>query len=533
MMMLKAPPRAMRWRRALGLAVMTLTYLLLPACRENPSCDTGARDTLCPVDAGTRDGGLGHTLQHGTLSHRTTPRESPGGLKLRVAGNRTYVLEIQRDPAYRESRRLVAYAAPDRVLWQVVAQPRELFTDFTVHPSGEVSLGVERTGDARNTYDIVRLTVDGRVRSRQPLPPAATLPVTDLGGVLPNPPFLMKAEQAGAYIEKWLPWLRLEARGEDLVVAFLSFVARPDGGSSISELASGVMALQWSEESYTEQWTRIVDGTHSLLQVAWQYDEFHWRDAATQLLLDVRPDGRVTVGRTLSLSRCFAVSQTFQEVGRTSCRIISSYNSSHRYQPFAFTAFSPMGAREGTHVLAPQPMEEFVIFDMAVRGDEVGVVGTAVVLQEDGGTALYPSMPDAEIIMQPYDGYVAVLDRRTGTPRQQTLVDEGRGEYFAALRWTEDGLLAAGATDWDRWSGGMSISRGALPLLALVPEDGGSVQTRHLGFDDRQRHFHLLSVDTDGSAIMSSGLSEAPMTHTGDTAGTEVMTFGGLTVEVR
>lgn len=505
------------WCSSWSIVLMALGLGLISACRS---------DSPASVD----DGGLARTFEQGTLSHQLTPRVGYGGLKLRMVGERTYALEITRDAAYKESRRLVAYAAPDRVLWQLDEQPGELFTDFTVHPSGELSLGIERTGEERDTYDLMRLTPAGEVLVRQQLPQPVTLPAGDLGSNLPESPFLMKAEPAGSYLDKWLPWLRLEARGEELAVAFLSYVATTSGSEG---LASGVMVLQWSGERYVEQWARIVDGLHPLMHVAWQYDEFHWRDAAAQPLLAIDPEGRVIVGRALSRGRCMAVSQTFQEISDVECRVISLRNSGHRYQPHAFTSFSPEGVREGTHVFAPETMEEFVVFDMAVRGDEVAIAGTAIRFQPDGTVAYYPASPGGESIMHPYDGYVAVLDRRTGALRYEVFVDEGRGEYFAALRWTEEGLLAAGATDWDRWNGGMSISRGAFPLLAWVSDDGGTAKTRSIRFDNKERHFHLLSVDVQGNAIMASGLSDAPMTHSGDTAGMEQMTFGGLLVNLQ
>lgn len=473
--------------------------------------------------------GLSSAFEHGTLAPQLRPRGGYGVLKLRLAAGRTYALEIMRDASYKESRRLVVSTEADQELWQLTEQPQELFTDFTVHPSGEISLGIERTGDTRDTYDIVRLSAKGEVLERQQLPQPTTMPAADLGSLQPSP-FLMKSEPPGSYLDKWLPWVRLEARGEDLAVAFLSYAVAQNNARG---LASGVMMLQWSGTRYAEQWARIVDGLHMLMQVAWQYDEFHWRDAAAQPLLAVEPDGRVIVGRTLSQGRCLATSQTFQEFTQNACRAMSMRNSSHRYQPFAFTSFSREGVREGTHAFAPETMDEFVVFDMAVQGEEVAIAGTAVRIQQDGTVAYYPAEAGADPIMQPYDGYVAVLDRGTGALQQETFVDAGRAEYFAALRWTGEGLLAAGASDWDRWNGGMSLSRGALPLLALVSDQGKTVSTRRMESDQRDRHFHLLSVDVQGSTVMAAGIADAPMTHSGDTAGLEQMTFGGLSLRLQ
>lgn len=135
--------------------------------------------------------------------------------------------------------------------------------------------------------------------------------------------------------------------------------------------------------------------------------------------------------------------------------------------------------------------------------------------------------------MTPYDGYLAVVDLDTGAPRFERMVDAGRGDYFAALRVTPEGLLAAGAADWDRWYGGMSISRGADPLLAFAPRDSEQVLVRRLEVEDAARHYHLLGVDAHGGEVVGAGLSEAPMTHTGDYQHPETLTFGGLTVDLR
>ncbi|MET0405872.1 MAG: hypothetical protein ABW123_25870 [Cystobacter sp.] len=45
----------------------------------------------------------------------------------------------------------------------------------------------------------------------------------------------------------------------------------------------------------------------------------------------------------------------------------------------------------------------------------------------------------------------------------------------------------------------MSLSRVAESLLALVPEDGGTVLTRRLSTDRADRPFHLLGVEARGA----------------------------------
>ncbi|MCP3137804.1 hypothetical protein [Pyxidicoccus xibeiensis] len=520
--------RARGWVRAVThLHLGALLCVLLSACHEAPkhSCEAGCE--VPPVS-------LDHTFDRGTLSHGTTSRPGWGGLKTRLSGGRVYVLETSRDSAGGTTRRLVAYSPEARELWAREAQPREHFSDFTVHPSGELTLGVERIDAERGGYDLVRLSAEGQVLARQPLPEAATLPPGDLGADLPAQPFRMKSRYVHALADGWL---RTEARGEGLVVAFLSRVDEPDEAPDRPSpyLVSGVMALGWSGTDYSEQWTRLVDGRHRVEPAAWAYDEFRWREAPLRTLLAVDGDGGVVVGRTWNTLRCLASSETFQDVTRLDCLTGEDVASpmDTEYQPFAFTAFSALGEREGTHPFVPASVAEFVVFDMAVKNGEVALAGTAVRQDARGVIHYYPPFPGADSRMAPYDGYVAVLGRRTGALRFERYVAGERADHLSALRWTSEGLLVAGATGWDRWGGGMSISRGAGPLLALVSEDGARVRVQRVPLDGGERHFHLLGVDVEGSHVVAVGLAEAPMTHSGDGDHRENMTFGGLTLKLR
>ncbi|NOK16200.1 hypothetical protein [Corallococcus carmarthensis] len=476
--------------------------------------------------------GLTRAFEKGTPESQVQPRAGFGGLKVRRASGRTFVLETTRDAEGRDTRRLTVSAQDGTRLWRFDASAGEHLSDFTVHPSGETTLGVERTGAAAETFDLVRLSTEGQVLSRQPLPAPATVPDSDLGGTLPSPAFRMKSPWVHALTDGWL---RTEARGEDVAVAFLSLVAVPEGGPTTQELASGLMTLQWTDGHYTEQWTRVVDGRHSTQPAAWAYDEFRWREAALRPLLAVDSDGRLVVGRTWNTSRCMASSRTFNDFTPVHCRSgddVTTTVDTER-QPFAVTAFTPVGTRIGTQVFVPARAAEFVVFDMAVRDGEVALAGTVVTEDADGTLAYYPSSPGAQDQMTPYDGYLGVLSLDSGALRFEHRVDTGRADHFSALRWTDAGLVAVGASGWDRWHGGMSISRGAGALLALASTDGQTVRTQQPGPEGQGRHFHLLGVDADEDSLVAVGLAEAPMTHSGDGGHLEAMTFGGLTVELR
>ncbi len=507
--------------------------LLLPLlCALASACDGPPDDPCEPGCPRPPPEGLARTFDEGTLSHRVAPRDGFGGLKVRVSADRTWVLETLRDSRFTGSRRLVAYAPSGEVLRTLAEGPREHFSDFTLHPSGELTLGVERTDAVRGGYDLVRLSADGEVRWRQPLPEPATLPASDLGTDLPEQPFRMKSRGAHALTDGWL---RTEARGEDVAVAFLTLVNDPimEPGPP-PQLATGVMVLRESEGRYVEEWTRVVDGRHNVDPAAWAYDEFRWREAAQRPLLAVAEDGYVVVGRTWSSLRCFADSETFKQIPRENCIIREDVTSpmDTEMQPFAFTAFSPTGGRLATRSYLPPDVAEFVVFDMAMKGDAIALAGTAVKRNAKGSIDYYPSSPGASDQMTPYDGFLAVLGLR-GEVRFEGSVGGERADHFSALRWTDQGLLAVGATGWDRWHGGMSISRGAGPLLALVNPESGPDRMRTLPLEGGQRHFHLLGVDVRGEAVVAVGLAEAPMTHAGDGGQWQNMTFGGLTVELR
>jgi hypothetical protein len=499
---------------------------VLAACAPLPPPEEGGEGTLAGAFA------------RGTLVPRVSAgRPDAAGLSLHVhwATGRTYVLEVARDAQGRESRRLTARDASGQVAWRREPAPGLWYTDVAVHPSGELTVGVEDRGAARNAFALLRLSADADVLGEQPLAAPATLPPGDVRAPLPPAPFAMLGVPGGALVAGWRPWLQLEARGEGVVAAVLSQTLRADGSASGSGLVSAVVALGWREGAYREEWARVVDGAQSLVNISWIYDDFLWLDAATRLLLAVGPGGEVVVGRTLPGDRCQSL-EDFGEMTDAACRRLGNRNSEHRYQPFAFTRFSAAGERLGSGVLAPEGLEEFVVFDMALgEGGRLAVAGSAVKQGPELDPLYYfePSDPHRTPLM-PYDGYLAVLSLQGAEVLREAWVDLGRGELLSAVRWTEEGLLAAGGADWDRWHGGMSLSRGADPLLVLLPHAGGEARVRRLQVDALHRHATLLGVEALGGGVVSAvGLFDAPMTHSGDGGRREEMTFGGLQLELR
>lgn len=464
---------------------------------------------------------LRDTFSTAPLSTVVKQRVSAAGIRVRRAGELSIVLGVARNELGVVSRRLVASRGGVEA-WSLEEGTDERFTDFALHPSGELTLGVERRSAASDAFDLLRFNAQGQVLQRQVLA-RPSIPAGDLA-----PAFLMKGVRSGSVVSGWLPWLRLEAHGEDVIVGLLSY-ADVDGTQKDSALASAVISLRWENATFTQKWARLVDGLHSMIAVAWQYDDFLWLDAATRMLVDVAEDGSVVVGRTLGNGRCNTLRDIFHERTDAQCRLLRSHGSAHRYQPFAFTRFTVDGVRVGTSTLAPDDLEEFVIFDMAVRGDRVAVAGTATRIGADGSPAAY--VDESGTAMSPYDGYLAVV-RQDSSVESERFADLGRADLFSALTWTNEGLLAVGASDWNRWTGGMSLSRGAQPMLALDPLDGSPLITRTLPTQDKSRHTHLYDVDVQGSDVLAVGPADAPMTHSGD-ASLAPMANGSIELRIR
>jgi len=496
----------------------TLASLLVVAA----SCTPEATPPLEP---------LGPVVTEGVVDSKTEPRPTFGTLTVRIVGERLHRLQTSRSADGGMDRRFVVETLADaQCTWtyppEGVPSGDEFLNDFTVHPSGEVSLTLQHLTSTRDAFEVLRFSAQGELVERHTLSPGTLLPQSDRGD-LPEPPFRMDSDWADDALSEG--WIRVVANGEDAVVAFQSHVDRSDGQFSL-EVASAVVWLVWAGGGYVETRARTVDGRHGVGPAAWTYDEFRWRQAAVRPYLALDPiTGHVVVGRAWNKLRCDAAVEIFQEGTAFDCVFDSVSPIDNERLPFAWTSFAPDGTREGTRVWMPALTSEFVVFDMAVRDGLVAVVG-AHVREDTEGTVVYY---DGNLV--PYDGYVALLDRATGELRWERDVDgTGRGDVLSTLRFVEDGVLAGGATDWDRWNGGMSISRGADPWLVFVSLDGDAVQ-RSIPVDAPARHTHLLGVDvTEGPQrrIVGAGLGDAPMTHSGDGGQTAEMVFGDVLVTV-
>ncbi len=234
------------------------------------------------------------------------------------------------------------------------------------------------------------------------------------------------------------------------------------------------------------------------------------------------------MGRAWNTSRCQANVRTFGEFTNQECLLDAVGTTIVELLPLAVTHFDKSGTRQGTIILKPDAdAAEQLAFALSARQGQLAVAGSVVRTLSDGSKRTYP---DANGFVD-YDGYVSVYDD-TGTLLRNHDFNLGRGDLLAGMRWTSDGILAVGAAGWDRWQGGMSISRGADPLFAWLSSDGTRATTRVVPMSDGSRHFNLHDVTIAGQNIVGYGFADAPMTHSADTVNTTGWTFGSLQIRL-
>jgi hypothetical protein len=476
--------------------------------------------------------GLADLLERGVSTTSSTPRPGYGALVVASQGERSYVVESRRDAEpgpfgipWRSRFRVAAYAAGHE-LWAFQADPDDVIGDVVAHPSGDITLAIEHFSAARDAYELVRLNAAGEVRKRSVLAAPTTIPASDYGSDDPQPLFRRKAQFSDATAAGWL---RMLADGEGLSLAIMSFVDVPSSDHRANRRALGVQALDWVADTYTERWTRVVEGVHGAEPAAWAYDELRWREQAVRPFL-ARDDvsGDIVVGRAWNQSRCQANRSAFGEFSAEECQLRAVNAVENERLPLAVTRFSADGVRQGTCVLRPDSAAaEQLPFALAAHDGQLAVVGAVVRALADGSKKTYP---DANGYVD-YDGYVALYDRDGVRVRMHDF-NLGRGDVLVALRWTERGIVAVGSSDWDRWQGGMSISRGASPLFVSLSPDGRESRQRLVRLGDASRHWNLHDLALLDSAVIGHGFSDAPMTHSADGVGSEARTFGPLQVRL-
>jgi hypothetical protein len=472
-------------------------------------------------------------IEKGPASVTRTARSAYGAVLATSDGERSYVVESRRDVEsgpfglpWRSRFRLAAYER-GALVWAYTVDPDDVIGDVVVHPSGEVTLSLERHPPARTADELVRLTHEGQVISSTTLASPLTIPATDYGPDDPRPLFAMKSAFAEAMAAGWV---RLLPEGEGVVVAFLSLAATPNDGPLSKRLALGLEVLDWKAKAYVERWARVVEGSHFAEPGSWAYDEFRWTQQAVRpFLARDQSTGELLVGRAWNRTRCEANVATFAESTNLECILRAPSALENERLPLAVTRFDAQGARRGTRILWPDSdAAEQVAFAMAARHGELSVVGAVVRTLPDGSKKTYPD-PSGYV---DYDGYVAIYDAEGERLRSHDY-DLGRGDVLVGMRWLDDGIVAVGAADWDRWQGGMSISRGASPFFAWLSHDGKDARVRPIPLSNGSRHFNLHDVIEQRGRIIGYGFSDAPMTHSADGNDTAARTFGTLQIELQ
>jgi hypothetical protein len=447
-------------------------------------------------------------------------------------GARRYVIESRRDVEpgpfglpWRSRFRLAAYDAGVEA-WSFEADADDVVGGVAVHPSGELTVSLQHQAPENFAYELVRLAADGEVLGRTTLGEPATTPETDFGPDDPRPLFRMKADLADATTSGWLPLL---PEGEGVATALLTFVMAP-AGMQTTNLALGAVTFDWDGSDYVERWARVVDGRHGAQPAAWAYDEFRWREQAIRPWLERDPSsGDLLVGRAWNSSRCRANVDTFAEFTNMQCVFEAADPAENERLPLAVTRFDPSGERLGTIVLFPDEdaAEQVPFAWVAQENGRIALAGAVVRTNEDGSKRTYP---DADGFVD-YDGYIAVY-APTGEKLLHHDFNLGRGDVLASLRSTDSGYLAAGSSGWDRWQGGMSVSRGADPLLVWLSPDAADFAQRTEALSDGSRHFTLHDLVASDGTIEAYGFSDGPMTHSADGGNTAARTFGPLVVRV-
>jgi hypothetical protein len=497
------------------------------------SADAGSSDAGSS-DAGGLDAGrpsLEDLVTSGAPAISTAPRPAYGAVLVVNDGeDRFYAVESRRDVEpgpfglpWRSRFRLAAYDGSVEA-WAFEAQVDDVISDAAVHPSGDVTVAVLAHPPERMAYDLVRLGRDGISLGRTTLIEPGTVPPGDYGPSDPRPLFRMKSDYADATVGGWV---RLLPDGEGLVAAFLSYVDVPEAHPLRSRLALGLATLQWRPNAYAERWARVVEGPHAAQPSAWAYDELRQRESAVRPFL-ARDDstGDLLIGRAWNSHRCSANVAVFAEFTQTECVFGSVGAQENERLPLAVTRFSSAGARRGTKILAPfADAAEQMPFALAARHGQLAVAGSVVRKLPDGSKRTYPD-PSGYV---DYDGYVAIYDADGGSLLNHDF-NLGRGDLLAAMRWTPDGIVAAGSVGWDRWQGGKSISRGADPVIAWLSPDGARAATRVIPMSDGSRHFHLHDVIVLQRSIFAVGFADSPMTHSADGGNDAARTFGPLRI---
>jgi hypothetical protein len=455
-------------------------------------------------------------VESGTLKTTKPARPDYGGLVVATDGLRRYVIESRRDIIqgplelpWRTRYRLAAYEG-ESLLWAYVVDPDDLLGDVVVHPSGELTVAWESYADEQLAYRLVRLSRDGTPIHVTRLSPPKSIPPSDFSSNEVPPLLRMKSAMADATTAGWV---RLSADGENVVSAILSYVDTKVGETWSDRLAMAIEAFDWFPTGYVEHWARLVEGTHSANPAAWAYDELRWRDQAIRPFLAFDSTAQEwVVGRAWNTSRCATNRRVFAEFTAEDCSASAVSSFDNERLPLAVTRFSKTGERLGTRILTPESdAAEQLPFALLAKDHQYVVAGSLVRSHEDGTKHTYPDVNG----YVDYDGYLGIYSKE-GVRITLRDVNLGRGDVLAALRPTTTGFVAVGSSGWDRWQGGMSISRGADPLLVWFSADTSQVVARSVPLSDGTRHYGLHDIAVFSDHVTAIGFADAPMTHSAD-----------------
>lgn len=378
-------------------------------------------------------------------------------------------------------QRLTDYIAPDRrlllsadgrnVTGQWLPPAGWSMIDFTVHPSGELT--VVLTSD--KAIRLVRLTGQGAMLGQTDFSDTAASSDPFIGDVF----YIRDGSAMVPHATR--DAVRIAAVGEQLAMALRT------GRNAVV-----AYRLTHRASGYRTSWRTLVEPgvpIGSVFITEGTFDPFGGLENQWRLAMDVDAQGRMAIA--VLINRTSLVEGHAEHFGE--------FISPNVTGGAILTVVSETGVRSPATVIQATRRPE--IHAVKWMGDKVAVGGRIFTQTRDDGTG--------------WDGLVVVADPYLRTLRPMQALDVDRGDVVFDFAVTTGGqLLAVGATGYTQNPGGASISESSAPLAALLDGDGKFV--RRLSLQTGPRHNQVRSVAPWNGRWIAAGMQNGPGTHSGD-----------------
>lgn len=396
-------------------------------------------------------------------------------VKLRAGGGSWVAMAetLQRiDNVFRPVRRLLIAADGARPGATYLPPDGWSLADFTLHPSGQVSLVLASDSRIR----LVRLDAQGRTLKAEDFldPLVATDPflgdlvyIEDVHSLVPRS--TRDAARLGAVGEHAVLVLRT---GLNVVLAHrLNFDA-----------AAG----------FRSAWRTVVEPGVNIANIgltSGTFDPFYGLDNQWRFSMDVDAGGRVAVA-----------------VGTYRSELAEGH-AAHFKEPLfdnpggavLVTQLDAAGRRLGTTAVVQPKKSE--VHALKWVGDAVAV----------GGRVMSETRPDGS----GWDAYLNMVRPAQGGSIPAAVIDIDRGDVILEIAALANGqLLAAGSSGYTQNPSGASISEDAAPLLAVLDAQGKLV--RRVALPAGARHHQLRALAAFKQGWLAGGMENGPGTHSAD-----------------